>query len=195
MQQDDHLTLTQFIDRIAERADAGDGVSVNTIQQIAGERFAGPLLFFPAMVVVSPLSLIPTLPTMVAATVVLIAGQVVLGRREVWLPRRIREAQLSAERTRKVLGLLRPASLWIGKLFRPRLMYLVDGLGGRLAALVCILVALTMPPLELLPGASTTAGSVIASFGLAITTRDGLLLALGLVVVAALAYGAYRLLS
>ena len=193
MQQDRHHNLTELIDKLAERADGGEGVSVNTLQEVAGARFAGPLLFFPAMVVVSPLSVIPTLPTMVCITVVLIAGQIVLGRRQLWLPRRIREAQLSAEQASKVLGFMRPISVWIGKLFKPRLVFLVEGMGSRIAALVCILVALTMPPLELLPGASTVAGSVIASFGLAITLRDGVLLTLGLGLVAALAFGVFRL--
>jgi hypothetical protein len=72
---------------------------------------------------------------------------------------------------------------------RPRLEILTAELGQRLVALVCILVALTMPPMELVPGASTTAGTVLAALGLSLTTRDGvlLLLALGIMAAAALA--------
>lgn len=169
-------TLAELVDRIAERVDAGEGVSVSTIQQIAGKRFAGPLLFFPAMIVVSPLSLIPTLPTLTAITVVIVAAQLLAGARTIWLPSRIRAASLSPERSKKVIDFLRPWLLRIGKLTKPRLTFLVDGIGTRLAALAAILVAATMPPLEFFPGASTSAGLVIGALGLAITTRDGALL-------------------
>lgn len=170
------LTLAHLIDRIAERCDNGEGISVGTIQEVAGKRFAGPLLFFPAMIVVSPLSLVPTLPTMVAITVVLIAVQLLAGRRTIWLPRKFREAKLSAERVQKVISFMRPGVRWVDKVIKPRLAWLVDSVGVRLASMVCILVAVTMPPLEFFPGASTMAGVIMATLGLAITVRDGALL-------------------
>lgn len=189
----DHQTLADLIDRIAETAEAGEGVTVDTIQKIAGERFAGPLLFFPAMVVVSPLSLVPTLPSIVAITVILVASQVLAGRRSIWLPKRVRAATLSPERTLQAVGFMRPAARWIGKVTKPRLTFLIDGIGDRLAAAICILVAITMPPLEFFPGASTSAGVIISAFGLAITTRDGVLLSLCFGLVAAVAYAAWRI--
>ena len=175
--------LEGLLDAIANRAADGEGISVATIQEIAGERIAGPLLFFPAMIVVSPLSLIPTLPTIVATTVILIAAQLIAGRRQIWLPEKLRGVSLSPERTQKALEFIRPAVAWIERFSKARLTFLTDGLGMRIAALICILTALTMPPLELVPGASTSAGAIIATFGLALTTRDGLLLlvAFGLV--------------
>lgn len=184
-EQADH-TLSSLVEQLAERASKGEGIRVATIQEIAGQRFAGPMLFFPAMVVVSPLSLIPTLPTMIAVTVILIAAQIILGRKTIWLPQKLNNASMSPERTLKVVEFMRPAAGWIGKFCKPRLRFLVNPLGIRLAAAVCVLVALTMPPLEFFPGASTAAGVVIATFGLSITLQDGLLLLLAL----ALIYGA-----
>jgi len=169
-------TLLALVEKISERAAVGETISIRTIQDIAGQRIAGPLLFFPAMVVVSPLSLIPTLPTITAVTVIVVAAQLVIGRQAIWLPKRIERAGLSPERVEKALKFLRPAAAWLDRYSRPRLTFLVNGLGIRLAALVCILVALTMPPLELVPGASTSAGTVIATFGLSLTTEDGALL-------------------
>ncbi|MFD1944151.1 exopolysaccharide biosynthesis protein [Paradevosia shaoguanensis] len=184
--------LEGLIDAIAARAAQGESISVATIQEIAGDRIAGPLLFFPAMIVVSPLSLIPTLPTIVGTTVVLIAGQLIAGRKSIWLPSRLSKAALSPERTRKALEFIRPVVKWIEKLSWARLTFLTDGLGMRLAAMVCILVALTMPPLELVPGASTSAGTIIATFGLALTTRDGLLLLAALALVLGSAFLLFR---
>ncbi|MBI4047456.1 MAG: exopolysaccharide biosynthesis protein, partial [Devosia nanyangense] len=50
----------------------------------------------------------------------------------------------------------------------------------------------TMPPLELVPGASTSAGTIIATFGLALTTRDGLLLLAALALVLGGAFLLFR---
>lgn len=45
-----------------------------------------------------------------------------------------------------------------------------------MAAGLCILLALTVPPLELLPFATTAPMAAIAAFGLALLVRDGLLM-------------------
>ena len=66
-------------------------------------------------------------------------------------------------------------------MIRPRLRFLSGGIGIYVIGLVSAAVAITMPPLESLPFAATTAGVAIALFGLALVTRDGLLALLGFV--------------
>lgn len=176
-------TLGALIEKIAARAEAGEHISIATIQEIAGRRIAGPLLLFPALVLVSPLSLVPTLPTIVALIIILVAGQLILGARKVWLPRRLAQAALSPERALKVVEFIRPAVDMLGKVSKPRLKFLVDGIGLRIACGICVLVALFIPPMEFVPGASTTAGVIIATFGLALTMRDGVLLLIALTLV------------
>src|SRR5690606_36946996 len=56
----------------------------------------------------------------------------------------------------------------------------------RIAAAICILLALTVPPLELVPFATTAPMGAIAAFGLALFVRDGLLM----IIAAALSGGA-----
>lgn len=182
-------TISDLLEQIASRIEQDQSLSIGTIEAVAGRRLAGPLLFFPAMLVVSPLSLVPTLPSFVAILTILVAVQIVLGRKTIWLPQKIRSARLSPERASKALGFIKPAARLLDRVSRPRLEILTAELGQRLVALVCILVALTMPPMELVPGASTTAGTVLAALGLSLTTRDGvlLLLALGIMAAAALA--------
>lgn len=183
----DQPTVTALLEQIASRVQQEESLSIGTIETVAGRRIAGPLLFFPAMLVVSPLSLVPTLPSFVAILTILVAGQIVMGRKTIWLPQRIRSAKLSAERANKALGFIRPAGRWLDRISRPRLTILTADPGQRLVALICILVALTMPPMELVPGASTTAGSILAALGLSLTTRDGVLLLLALGIMAAAA--------
>jgi hypothetical protein len=53
----------------------------------------------------------------------------------------------------------------------------VEAMGNRkVAALICILLACTVPPLELLPFATTAPMAAIAAFGLALMVRDGVLM-------------------
>ncbi len=47
-----------------------------------------------------------------------------------------------------------------------------------MGAAACLLLCLTVPPLELFPFASTAPMAAIALFGLAMTLRDGLVMAL-----------------
>lgn len=178
-------SLRGLLEKIAERAAINGQISIASLRRLTGRRMAGPLLFFPAMIVVSPLSLVPTLPTMVAVIVLFVAVQLVAGARFVWLPRRLLDLSLSGDRLEKALKFLRPVASWIDKVSRPRLHFFAEGWFIRIAAAVCIFVALTMPPLEFFPGASTTAGVIIATFGLAITTHDGLLMLIALAFVAA----------
>lgn len=169
-------TLTELVDKIAEKGRANDGISIGDIRRLTGRRMAGPLLFFPAMVVVSPLSVVPTIPTTIAVIILIVAGQLMVGIKKIWLPRRILKMSLSGDRLDKVMGFLKPAARWIDKVSKPRLTFLAQGLPVCFAAGICVIVALTMPPLEFFPGASTAAGVIIATFGLALTTQDGLLM-------------------
>jgi len=60
----------------------------------------------------------------------------------------------------------------------------------RLSAVACILLALTVPPLELLPFASSAPMAAIAMFGLALLVHDGaLMIAAWLLAGMAVAFG------
>src|SRR5690606_24790035 len=115
-------------------------------------------------------------PSLIGIMVMIVSAQVALGRRQVWLPQRLARATLRGDRVQKALGFGRPAARVVDKVVRRRLAFATEGVGLRLAALACLLTAITMPPLEVLPFAATGAGAVIAAFGLAITVHDGVLM-------------------
>lgn len=188
-------TLTELLDAVEERNRADGGLSMGVIGDIAGDRAFGAMILLPALVTVSPLSGIPTVPTMVGIIVMLLSAQLALGRREPWLPKRLANARLSSERVHKVLGFMRRPAGWIDRVVRPRLRFVTSSIALRGAALICFLTAATMPPLEILPFMATTAGLVISIFALAITLRDGLLMILGLAATGGMAYAAWALVA
>jgi len=172
-------SLSDVLARIDETAARQESVSVGDIRDALGDRSFGPLLLVPGLVVVSPLSGIPTVPSMMAAVVLLVGWQMLAGSRRVWLPRQLAARCVRSSRLRRVTGFL---SSWAGRvdrLVRPRLHWLTGPLGQKAAALHCMVVALTMPPMEILPFLNSAAGLVIATVALGMTARDGLLLLAG----------------
>jgi hypothetical protein len=165
--------LGKLVGRVEERAKAGEAVSIGLIQEIAGRRAAGPMLLLPALIVISPLSIIPGLPTIVGINTILVAGQIALGREQVWLPKWLTERCISARHAKTLLKFLGPVSRAADGVVKRRARFMTGPLMQRIGAMICVLMGAIMPLLEFIPFTSTWAASVIAVYALAITARDG----------------------
>ena len=73
----------------------------------------------------------------------------------------------------------------VDKILQPRLTILVSSPVNRIVALICMIMALTMFPLALLPFAVAIPGISIALLALGLTARDGLVVLLGFICSAA----------
>jgi hypothetical protein len=178
-------TLGVLVDKVEQRVEAGEKISIALVQKVAGQRMAGPMLLFPALLVVSPLSIIPGLPTLVGINTVLVAGQILLGREQIWLPAWLTRRSLPRKHGDRLLGFLRPISRTVDAVARPRWRAVLSAPLRRFGAVVCILVGAIMPLLEFIPFTSTVAAAIIATYGLALTARDGFLGLVWLALVAA----------
>ncbi len=179
---DDELyDLEQVIDRIEEGAADLEIVSIRTMADAVGRRSFGPLLLFAGLLPTSPLSGIPTVPTMSAVIVVVIAGQLLFKRKHFWLPTWVLNRSISRSKLDKALKVIRPVARFVDRLLRPRLEFLTRHVAVYIIAALCVLIAATMPPLELVPFASTTAGAAIVAFGLALIANDGALALIALI--------------
>lgn len=174
---------------LARMADAGEEdedapVTMEEIIEAVGRRSFGPLLLLAGLIVFSPLSGIPGLPTVMAVFVLLIAGQLICRRRYFWLPRWLLSRRVSRKRFNSTVRMLRRPAGAVDRLLRPRMQILVHHIGFGVILTLSVALALAMPVLELLPFTSSVAGAAIALFGLALIAHDGLLalLAMGGVV-------------
>lgn len=183
-------TIGELLDAVEHEAEASGSMSVGQIQAMAGRRAYGPLLLLPGLVAVTPISGIPTVPSIIGAIVAVVSSQLLMGRQHVWLPARLRNAALGAERVRQGLRFARPLARAIDRVVRRRLPALTGAASLRVAAAICLLVAATMPPLEVLPFMATSAGTIIALYGLALTVHDGILIITAHALVVAVAIGA-----
>ncbi|ACG77781.1 probable exopolysaccharide synthesis protein [Phenylobacterium zucineum HLK1] len=166
--------LLDELSGVAKRC--GDKVSVREVYCAVGERSFGPLLLVAGLLGMTPVSAVPGAPTVLALITILIAGQLLFGRSTLWLPRRLLDLSVGADKLEKTVKIARKPARFVDRVVRPRLTFLTGRLADRVVAGVCILVACAVPPLEFLPFMAFVPATAIAAFGLGIVARDGLLI-------------------
>ena len=179
----DNTPFDDILDALARHGSDGE-VSVGTMQDEVGDKALGAFLTVPALLEISPIGGIPGVPTLLAAIIVIVAAQVMVGREHLWLPDVIERRSVSGEKLCGAVNFMRKPARWIDRSFHNRMTRFTTSPFDKGVALVCILLALTVPPLELVPFASTIPMATIALLGLALLFDDGLLVLVGLAIAA-----------
>ncbi|MGC1954649.1 MAG: exopolysaccharide biosynthesis protein [Gammaproteobacteria bacterium] len=185
-------SLEQVLDRIAAAAPNQDRVSLREIVTPLGPRAFGPWLVLAGLITLSPVGDIPGTPTIMALLVLLISGQLLFHRSQFWLPSWMLKRSVARHKLETGVKWMRRPARFIDGVLRTRVTALTGNVGGYTIAGTCILIALAMPPMELVPFSATGAGIALVAFGLALIANDGLvaLLAFGftIVTIGAVAY-------
>jgi hypothetical protein len=168
-------SLAEVVERITEAGDGDGPISVQEIVESVGQRSFGALLLVPGLIVLSPISGIPGVPTLGGIAVLLIAGQMLIGRESFWLPGFIVRRTITRERMGKGRGFLLPVARFVDRVIRPRLTRLTKAPFSYVIAATCVLIALVMPPLEAILFANVATAAAISAFGLSLVAHDGLL--------------------
>lgn len=163
------LILRQLVDNGAERIRVGDVVDA------FGPRAFGALLFVFALL--SLVAAVPGSSAVMAAPILVISPQLILGVPNLWLPGVFDRRSLKRDDLRKVMDRVLPLLERVERLLAPRLHFLVGSIGDRLAGVVCfilaVVLALPIPFFNLAPG------SAIAVLGLGLAARDGIVVLIG----------------
>lgn len=171
------MRLSEISDNLSELASEQDSVSVGSIIEKLGSRGYAPFLIVPAAIEISPIGGLPGVPTFLAAIILVVASQMALGREHLWLPNLLRQRSMGSERVSKALEKLEPMIQKLDCWFsNERLSRLTRAPATNIAALACVLLALTVPPLEFIPFASTAPMATIALIGIALLVHDGWLM-------------------
>jgi hypothetical protein len=171
------LRLSRRLTQIVE-ADGPDRLTFTDLALHLHYRAWGGLLFLFASINVLPLP--PGTTFFFAMPVLLIAGQMIIGRETPWFPARLDRRGVTKAELARITGKIEWLEDWIERLFKPRLASLTGRTASRVIGLTCFLLALIIAiPVPLLHHAPAAS---IAMFGLALIYRDG-----ALVIVAAIA--------
>ncbi|MEW5250496.1 exopolysaccharide biosynthesis protein [Microbulbifer sp. 2201CG32-9] len=173
-------SLQQLLQHISHTAEHRKRVSLALVVRAVGRRSFAPLLLLVGIILFSPLSGIPGIPTLMAVLVTLVAVQMLLGRDHFWLPQWLLRRSLSKQKMLRALGWLQKPAGFIDRWLRPRLQFLTGRAGTNVIALICMIIALALPVMELVPLSATIAGIALTTFGLALVAHDGLVAAIAI---------------
>ena len=181
-------SVEETVEAIEDLADKQSEVCISDVVDEFGRRSFGPFLMIFALIEITPVGGIPGVPTFLALLCGLIALQMLAGRDHIWIPDWIENRSVGADKLRKSAEKLEGIAHWLDKRFHGRLKRFTGRGWQKVAAAVVILLCCAVPPLELLPFASSGPMLAIAAFGLAIMVRDGGLM-LGALAISALVAG------
>lgn len=174
-------SLTELIGRVEEAPEHDGRTTLDEILDTLGERAFGPLLVLAGLVAVAPfLGDLPGASTLIGVFVLLVSGQLLLGREQPWLPAWLLDMSVKTRTLVKTMGWLHRPARFVDGLLRPRLGWIVRGTGRYVIAGFSIAIAATMPFMEVVPFSANVAGLALVVLGLSLLVGDGLVAMLGL---------------
>ena len=166
--------LEGLLDELATVGRAEE-VSVKQLRDVVGRRSFAPLLLLASLLGFTPLGVVPGAPTMLAVFVILVGGQVALGRHSLWMPAALLDRRIDREDLAKAAHALKPFARVVDKIVRPRLSFLTEPPYSVAIGAICVLLGLTVPPLELVPLVDLPLWGAMVAFSLALFAHDGVL--------------------
>ena len=154
----------------------GDRVRLDEmVKLIDGGEGLAPILLVLTLPVLLPLP--PGVSMVMALPILVVAPQILIGRKKLWLPDWLGRRTVNRAKLAKMLHRMLPTLERVESVVRPRLTLLTGRVGEMLAGLACtvlgVILVLPIPFANLLPSCS------IVSFALGLTRRDGLLVLAG----------------
>lgn len=155
--------------------DAKGPISIAHIRDALGQRSYAPLLVLFAAFNLIPLP--PGASAFLGLPLVIVSAQMVYGRKQAWLPGFLMNRSLSPEQFKKVMDWVIPHLIKLERVIRPRYWPFWRRRGDRVIGVVSLMLAIvvTLP----IPLGNWLPAFATAILGLALSERDGLLLAVG----------------
>ena len=175
-------SIGAVLDR-AQHAAGGDEVSIARLIDALGRASHSAVMLMAALIVVTPLSGIPGLSGTGGVIIALMAGQMIFGRRSLWLPGWVLRRKVSGTKFCQGLAWLRRPARFIDRHTRARWGLLLRRPGQIAVESLCLLCGAAMPFLELVPFSSSILASAVALLSVALVVRDGAVALAGLVLI------------
>lgn len=172
--------IDNLLEKIQESSSGENQIKIEHILEATAGRSYGPLLFIPGLVLLSPIGAIPALPGVIAIFLILVTSQLIMGKRNPWVPKKLREKSVDKEKAFQKIRKVTPYTKKLRLLIRPRLVFLTEPPIPRIIGLICLMLSISIFPLGFIPFAVMAPAFIIMCFGLSIMTKDGLLVTFSL---------------
>lgn len=177
--------LTETLEALEQSKDGGEIYFGDLIDALKHRGF-GPFLIGLSLIMILPTGAVPFVPGICAAFVILISGQILIGRSTPWIPKKLRNLSFEYKNYKSALEKARPTTEFIDRFFHGRMQYLTGDVAKYVIATLTILLSIAIIVLGAIPFFAAFPASAILFFGLALTVKDGLMTSIGLGIVIAL---------
>ncbi len=168
--------LSTILRRIDSLTKEQETISFGNALDAAGQHSFAPILLTIGLIMMAPGPAdIPGVPVVLGVLIIIVAAQILIGRKHVWMPQWIERRKIRSKRVHTMIDHVMPWAQRLDRITKPRYSWLLRHAGGGIVAIACILIALTTPLLEFVPMSANVAGAAIATFALAVLSKDGLL--------------------
>ncbi len=168
----ENQTLLQVLRRLSDAAGEA-GLAVHEIRDRLDERAYGLLVLILAIPCLVPG--LYGLPQVVGIAIIILAFQLLVGRKEPWLPRWFLQLRAKASWLKGMADFAEARLGWLERLSRPRLTFFSVGPGEKFAAIFMILATLTI----ILPLTNTIPSIALSLLAVGLIQRDGLFVLAG----------------
>ncbi|HEY8963117.1 MAG TPA: exopolysaccharide biosynthesis protein [Alphaproteobacteria bacterium] len=175
------IKLMEALTQVEEQA-TGDTICLGDIIDTFNGRGFGALLILPSLFVVLPTGALPFVPFICGVFMILICAQVVVGRRNPWMPNVLRRIGFARSSYDKVMHKAEPYISFVDRMSSPRLKFLALPMSQRFIALLCIILSAVTAAVALLPLASHFFALAITFFAIGMTSRDGWMTMIGFII-------------
>lgn len=172
------INLSEILEELAEETE-GDKISLGEIVKEFENQGFGPLLLPPALIAFLPTGAIPGVPAICGIFIILVSSQLLIGKKHPWLPNKLSNFSFSREKLKKSVEKAKPWTKKIDKVVTSRLVFATKGIFPKIIALISILLATSMVPLEAIPFAVAAPAFALIVLSLGLSAKDGLLVILG----------------
>ena len=174
-------SLKSLLDHIEQLTKNEDKVSLRHILTVVGMNSFAPVLLVAGLITLFPLiGDIPGVPTLMAILVVMTGTQLLIGRKYFWLPNWMLKFSIHYRKLQKGIQWMYKPARFIDRITKPRWFVFVNPVAIYFISVICVLIALIMPFLEVIPFSANGAGVALVAFALAMLREDGLLAFIGM---------------
>jgi len=131
------------------------------------------MLALPSFIACTPIGAIPGIPSLAGGTILLIALQILLGRRHPWLPQRVKQLNCDADQLRYIVEKVKPYAVRVDRFLVPRCFFMRQPVFRSFIALCCAGCGLVMIPLELIPFMGLIPAFAVLIMAIGMATDDG----------------------